>query len=90
MDQQSNTTLQWEHIDPERMRPHFSGKVVVAGHSPQTNGEPLDLDFLKAIDTDCSRGGWLTALEMRTCSFIQADQTGRLRHLPDEYAGFRG
>ena len=90
MPEQSNTTLQWEHIDPERMRPHFSSKTVIAGHTPQTSGKILDLGFLKVIDTDCSRGGWLTALEMRTSSFIQADQTGRTRHLPDEYAGFRG
>ncbi len=26
MVEQSNTTLQWEHVDPKRMRPHFSGK----------------------------------------------------------------
>lgn len=80
MREQSNTTLRWEHIEPERMRPHFSGKTVIAGHTPQTVGEPLDLGFLKVIDTDCSRGGWLTALEARIARFIQANQRGEVRH----------
>lgn len=79
MSEQSNTTLQWEHVHPERMRPHYSGKTVIAGHTPQTGGEPLDLGFLKVIDTDCSRGGWLTALDVRTGETIQFGQGGELR-----------
>ena len=79
MPQQSNTTLQWEHAHPEQMRPHFSGKTVIAGHTPQTSGEPLDLGFLKLIDTDCSRGGWLSAWEMGSGEFLQANQKGAVR-----------
>ena len=81
MDQQSNTTLQWEPVQPDQMRPHFSGKAVIAGHTPQISGEPLDLGFLKVIDTDCSRGGWLTALEVRGSRIIQADRCGKTRTL---------
>ncbi len=77
--EQSNTTLQWEHVQPDKMRPHFSGKTVIAGHTPQTNGEILDLGFLKVIDTDCSRGGWLTALEVQTGKFFRASQRGEVR-----------
>ena len=79
MSQQSNTTLQWEFVQPEKMRPHYSGKTVVAGHTPQTSGEPLDLGFLKVIDTDCSRGGWLTALEVGSGRILQANQLGETR-----------
>jgi serine/threonine protein phosphatase 1 len=79
MSQQSNTTLQWEFVQPERMRPHYSGKTVIAGHTPQTSGEPLDLGFLKVIDTDCSRGGRLTALEVRSGRILQANQLGETR-----------
>ena len=79
MGQQSNTMLQWEHAHPEHMRPHFSGKPVVAGHTPQTNGEPLDLGFLMLIDTDCSRGGWLTALDVRNGVVTQANERGEVR-----------
>jgi serine/threonine protein phosphatase 1 len=79
MSQQSNTTLQWQFVEPEKMRRHCSGKAVVCGHSPQTGGEPLDLGFLKVIDTDCSRGGWLTALEVGSGRIVQANQLGETR-----------
>jgi serine/threonine protein phosphatase 1 len=79
MAEQSNTTLQWEPVQPDRMRPHFSGKTVIAGHTPQTSGEPLDLGFLKLIDTDCSRGGWLTALEVRTGTIYRSNQQGAIK-----------
>jgi serine/threonine protein phosphatase 1 len=79
MAEQSGQTLRWEFIQPERMVPHYSGKTVVAGHTPQTSGEILDLGFLKVIDTDCSRGGWLTALEVRSGEVIQANQRGEVR-----------
>jgi len=79
MEQQSSRTLRWEFLEPGRMAPHYSGKTVIAGHTPQTSGEILDLGFMKVIDTDCSRGGWLTALEVRTGKVIQADQRGEVR-----------
>ncbi len=79
MPAQSNTTLQWEHVQPDKLNPHFSGKSVIAGHTPQTGGWPLDLGFLKVIDTDCCRGGWLTALEVRTGELFRANQRGEVR-----------
>ena len=79
MSQQSNTTLQWEHVHPENMGPHFSGKPVIAGHTPHTSGEPLDLGFLRLIDTDASRGGWLTALKLRSGEVVQAHESGEVR-----------
>jgi serine/threonine protein phosphatase 1 len=45
MTAQSNTTLQWTFVEPEKMRLHMSGNVVIAGHTPQPNGEILDLGF---------------------------------------------
>jgi len=74
MAEQSNRKLQWEPIQPDKMLAHCSGKIVIAGHTPQTSGEPLDLDFLKVIDTDCCRGGWLTALEVGKGTFVQTNQ----------------
>ena len=61
------------------MLPHLSGKIVIAGHTPQTGGEPLDLGFLKVIDTDVCRGGWLTALEPKTGKVLQANDRGDVR-----------
>jgi serine/threonine protein phosphatase 1 len=79
MSEQSNTTLRWEHIVPERARPHISGKTVICGHTPQVSGEVLDLGFLVCIDTDCSRGGWLTALEPAAGIITQANERCRVR-----------
>jgi serine/threonine protein phosphatase 1 len=59
----------------DRLRPHHSGKTVVAGHTPQSNGKVLDLCFLIAIETDCCREGWLTALEVSSKSEYQARET---------------
>jgi serine/threonine protein phosphatase 1 len=79
MSEHSSWILQWEFVRPEKMRPHYSGKTVVAGHTPQTSGVPLDLGFLKVIDTDCSRGGWLTALDVLGGEIFQANQSADSR-----------
>lgn len=79
MDRIGGTKLRWEHIDIHDQRPHYSGKTVVVGHTPQVGGEVLDLGFLVCIDTDCSRGGWLTALDVGTGRVVQADQKGEVR-----------
>ena len=70
--------LRWEHIDARVQRPHVSGKKVVVGHTPQVGGEVLDLGFLVCIDTDCSRGGWLTALDVGTGRVVQANERGEI------------
>ena len=79
MDRVGGTKLRWEFIDRAEVRPHFSGKTVVVGHTPQVSGEVLDLGFLLCIDTDCSRGGWLSALDTTTGRVIQANEGAELR-----------
>jgi serine/threonine protein phosphatase 1 len=76
--EQSWGGLRWTSLPPIPAR-HCSGKVAIVGHTPQRNGEILDLGFLKCIDTYCYGGGWLTALEVRTGQVWQADVQGRLR-----------
>ena len=39
MDRIGGTKLRWEHIEPHDQRPHFSGRTVVVGHTPQVSGE---------------------------------------------------
>ncbi len=73
------SALFWEFLDPKRAWPHFSNKTFIVGHTPQTTGEILDLGFLVCIDTDCSRGGWLTALDTTTGHYWQASQQGTLQ-----------
>jgi serine/threonine protein phosphatase 1 len=79
IDRQPALALRWRVTDARTARPHASGKVVVVGHTPQRSGEVLDLGFLICIDTNCARGGWLTALETGTGRTWQADRAGRLR-----------
>jgi serine/threonine protein phosphatase 1 len=76
---QPELALRWRVTDAKTVIPHCSGKVAVVGHTPQRSGEVLDLGFLVCIDTDCHRGGWLTALEVNTGQVWQADRNGRLR-----------
>jgi serine/threonine protein phosphatase 1 len=79
LDEQPGEVLRWRVTDPRTAVPHGSGKVAVVGHTPQRSGEVLDLGFLVCIDTNCVRGGWLTALDVETGRAWQADRHGRLR-----------
>ncbi len=77
--QQPQLALLWRVTDPRTASPHQSGKVAIVGHTAQLSGEVLDMGFVVCIDTNCARGGWLTALEVRTGRVWQADRAGRLR-----------
>jgi serine/threonine protein phosphatase 1 len=85
MDQQPGEALRWRVTDARTATPHQSGKVAVVGHTPQLSGEVLDLGFLVCIDTNCARGGWLTALDTDIGQVWQADRAGRLRNIKREH-----
>lgn len=76
--QQKWDGLRWSSL-PSNPKPHCSGKVVIIGHTPQKNGDILDLGCVKCIDTFCHGGGWLTALEVSTGQVWQTNQQGELR-----------
>ena len=77
--QQPHFTMLWEHLSNHRPGPHLSGKIGVVGHTPQVNGEILDLGHLLCIDTYCYGGGWLTALDITSGNYWQANNVGELR-----------
>jgi serine/threonine protein phosphatase 1 len=79
MDQQPGLALRWRVTDASTAARHRSGKVAVVGHTPQLDGDVLDLGFLVCIDTNCARGGWLTAMDTDTGQVWQADGAGRIR-----------
>jgi serine/threonine protein phosphatase 1 len=79
LSEQPALALRWRVTDAATAVPHRSGRVAVVGHTPQQSGEVLDLGFLVCIDTNCARGGWLTALDVGTGQVWQADRAGRLR-----------
>lgn len=76
---QPGLALRWRVTDSSTAVPHCSGKIAVVGHTPQASGEVLDLEFLVCIDTNCVRGGWLTALDVGSGEIWQADRSGKLR-----------
>lgn len=84
LDEQPDRLLFWEHLMfydngmhtiPGR---HFSGKIAIVGHSPQENGEILDLGDIVCIDTFCVGSGCLTAFDVGTGKVCQADKDGRV------------
>ncbi|HEY8504284.1 MAG TPA: metallophosphoesterase family protein [Gemmataceae bacterium] len=79
LSEQPGEALRWRVTDARTATPHQSGKVAVVGHTQQLSGEVLDLGFLICIDTNCARGGWLTALDTDTGQIWQADRAGKLR-----------
>jgi serine/threonine protein phosphatase 1 len=78
LDGQPDLALRWRVTYSATAAAHCSGKVTVAGHTPQPNSEVLDLGFLVCIDTNCARGGRLTALDVGNGQVWQADGQGRL------------
>jgi serine/threonine protein phosphatase 1 len=69
----------WYHLTAHLPQPHYSGKTAIVGHTPQADGNVLDLNHLLCIDTYCFGGGWLTAIDVHTRQQWQADRLGRLR-----------
>ena len=76
---QPAAVLRRKSLDDEKPGPHFTGKVAVVGHTPQKSGEILDLGHLVCIDTYCHGGGWLTALDVGSGRWWQANQEGEVR-----------
>ena len=80
MQQQPDDLLFWTHIDERFMpEPHISGKTVICGHTPQSEGDIGDLGHIKMIDTFCYGDKWLTAYDVDTGEYIQARTDGMLR-----------
>jgi serine/threonine protein phosphatase 1 len=79
LDDQPDHVLFWTHVSSIVPPPHRSGKIAIVGHTPQLEGDILDLGHLKCIDTCCFAGGWLTALDVDSGQVWQANRVGELR-----------
>lgn len=79
IEDQKPLTLMWRkasesdaHVGYE----HISGKTIVCGHTMQISSLPCKLsDKNIIIDTACYANGWLTAMNVDDCSYIQASKT---------------
>ena len=74
--EQPDHMLFWERLNPELLREHESGKIMMCGHSSQRSGKPLNLGYAVCIDTWVYGHGWLTCLDVRTGQYWQANQQG--------------
>lgn len=79
--------LRWRKADAASAAPHVSGKTVVVGHTPQRSARVLDLGFLKVIDTNCARGGRLTALDVNAGTIWQVNPAGSVVDPDPPHAG---
>jgi serine/threonine protein phosphatase 1 len=77
LSQQPDYVLFWEPFN--NPVPHFSGKIMVCGHSSQKSGVPLSRGHAICIDTWVYRKGWLTCLDVMSGRVWQANQAGEQR-----------
>jgi serine/threonine protein phosphatase 1 len=79
MPDQSDDWLFWRRFDDSH--PHFSGKMLICGHTAQKDGLPRILPSRICLDTWVYGEGWLTALDVNSSSFVQTSQRGEVRRL---------
>jgi serine/threonine protein phosphatase 1 len=77
LDEQPWNDMRWEKWN--NPQPHQSGKIIVCGHTPQPSGVPRSLGHAICIDTWVYGEGWLTALDLETHDYYQANQRGEFR-----------
>lgn len=76
LEKQDPVDLAWRRF-PDAKK-HFSGKLVICGHTIQRRGVPSDAGHTVCIDTAACRGGWLTAFEAKTGQYWQANEKGKV------------
>jgi serine/threonine protein phosphatase 1 len=84
LDEQPDYLLFWEHLHVHVPAAHENGKVAIVGHTSQKSGEVLDAGHVVCLDTFCYGGGWLTAMDVSSSEFWQADRWGRMRQQPSQ------
>lgn len=75
--EQPDYMLFWEKFGNQE--PHFSGKIMVCGHTSQKSGVPLNIGHAICIDTRVYGKGWLTCLDVTSGRVWQANQMGEKR-----------
>jgi len=76
--QQSSQVLRWQKFYGDGPT-HISGKTILCGHTAQRSGAPLVTDHTYCIDTCAYGGGWLTAFEVESQRYWQANEGGAFR-----------
>ena len=77
MQEQTSEYLLWSRFDAQPL--HVSGKRLICGHTEQVSGVPRVYPHGICIDTRAYGGGWLTALDVETGEYGQANEKGKFR-----------
>ena len=77
--EQPDEVVFWQHVNEFPPGRHINDKTAIVGHTPQMDGEPLDLGYLKVIDTFCYGDQWLTALDVDSGKIWQSNEKGEIR-----------
>nr|WP_321467517.1 metallophosphoesterase family protein [uncultured Desulfobulbus sp.] len=78
LDAQPESYLFWNKF--KRSINHYSGKVMVCGHTSQKTGLPDSYDQSICIDTKpYHKNGWLSCLDVKANLLYQANQDGQTR-----------
>lgn len=77
LEDQDWNELRWQRWDDPQ--PHCSGNIVICGHTHQPGGIPVTVGHSICIDTWVYGTGWLTALELGSYEYVQANQKGQVR-----------
>jgi len=76
LDEQLPNDALWGSLD-DITHPHFSGKVAIVGHTPQSTLKILDRGYIKCLDTACGFGGVLTAYDIVNETIWQVTEEGK-------------
>ena len=78
LQEQLDIWLRWNKLTGDERR-YDPVRRVICGHTPQKTGYPLIFPGWVCIDTNCQRGGWLTALDVNDDWVYQANERGETR-----------
>jgi serine/threonine protein phosphatase 1 len=78
LDDQRSSWLRWKKLSGREF-PHFSGKLVICGHSGTSYSAPLVKDGWVCLDTMAYGGGILSGLELESGEIIQARENREFR-----------
>ena len=90
--EQPDEVIFWKHLKVSVPPPHANGKIAVVGHTPQPDGDVLNLGHILGIDTYCYGVQWLSAVDVDSGMIWQANNRGNLRtaKVEDGQPGFAG
>ncbi len=77
LNEQPDECLFWKKFN--QPHPHYSGKVMICGHTSQKNGKPINLGHAICIDTWACGEGWLTCLDVYGGQIWQTNQKGQVK-----------